>query len=146
MFTVVVGMREGEKEQRFRTFNEAFTAFYNGIHELLERGTTYQELETACWIAYEGYIDGQACRAAFGWYDVRDFAHEAGLITAQGELIANAPAVPDRDAVAAMIQATLNGFLADFVVDLERLQILAHELRTEVMTLASQNGSGPSRN
>jgi len=55
-----------EVGQSYETFAAAFEAFYNATKELVARGTSWQILETACWIEYKDM--------PIYFYDARDIA------------------------------------------------------------------------
>jgi hypothetical protein len=74
-YTSVVGLKDSKP---FLTFKEALADFYKRINGMADNhGICPQILETACWInrKTQGSPD-----IPMGFYDVRDFSHELGLV------------------------------------------------------------------
>lgn len=84
MFQVVIGLEPVGKPHE--TFEEAFREFFSEIEKLLAEGTSFQTLETAC------YIEHVSEQTAMGFYDCRDLAYRIGLMYGEGKL-ADKPAI-----------------------------------------------------
>jgi hypothetical protein len=71
-----------EDRSEHASFGEAFKAFFDGIMEMMRNGgTSWQALETACWI--EGVFEvgnGVEVRGPLMFPDARDFAIEEGIL------------------------------------------------------------------
>jgi hypothetical protein len=69
---------EGKEVGKFDTFVEAFSTMFHKVKEIIERGTSWQSLETACWIDCNG-------KDELMFYDAKDLAYNIGLLK-DGEL------------------------------------------------------------
>ena len=72
-------------------FADAFKAFYDGIQKLVEEGTTYQVVETLCWI--ECKEKGGAGNPLY-LQDVINLGHQLGFLV-NGEIVDPLPEVSD---------------------------------------------------
>ncbi|MDD5146119.1 MAG: hypothetical protein PHF44_04735 [Candidatus Pacebacteria bacterium] len=70
MFKVTI---EGKEVGDFDTFIEAFKTFFDKVKEIIDRGTPWQMLETACWIECNG-------KNPIGFYAVKNLAYAIGLL------------------------------------------------------------------
>lgn len=80
----------------FTTFTEAFTTFFNAVRALVNKGTSYQMLDTSCWIERgrpSGVQSMLGC-GALDWYGSRDLAYSLGIMK-DGKLIDPCPEVDD---------------------------------------------------
>ncbi len=62
------------------TFVEAFVAFFKAVTELIDQGTSYQVLETFCWIEGIFDFDGKIAKMPLHFNDARDFAYDVGIL------------------------------------------------------------------
>ena len=90
----------GKDEGPFHTYVKAFANFFPRVTAMLSRGTSYQMLETACWI--EGNFGARRYPLAF--YDARDLAYDLGILVGDGELQDPAPDVDPMDVEIAFIK------------------------------------------
>ena len=121
----------------YPTFEEAFVAFFRAIVEMVSRGTSYQALETFCWIEGTFEIDGKSVSAPLYYYDARDFAYDAGiLVEVEGSkmpAIANPlPKIPSTDILALFVRSELG--------ELEALARLKAEVEQLFVDKADQGG------
>lgn len=94
MFNVTVAL---EARGTYPTFAEAFIKFFKDIKAMLDKGTSYQVLETACWIEMETTENDGPMRMIMNFYDARDLAYDLGLLVGNGQLVEPAPEIaPDR--------------------------------------------------
>jgi Asp-tRNA(Asn)/Glu-tRNA(Gln) amidotransferase C subunit len=64
----------------FNSFLEAFRKFHEEVLKMVKEGTSYQVLETFCWIECEG-------RGPIFIYEIGDAAYSLGLMDEKGKLI-----------------------------------------------------------
>lgn len=102
MFKVMI---EGKEVGSFRSFVEAFRAMFDRVEEMITRGTSWQMLETTCWIEKDG-------RYALGFYDARDLAYSMGLLKA-GKLQDGAVDLPPEIMETAFASLQTAAFLVD---------------------------------
>ena len=86
----------------FETFAKAFRAFYDAINKLIAEGTTWQVLETTCWIEYTG--------TTINFHEARDIAC-LWKILVDGKLAASADDITEKQ-----IRALLDIFAASAVL------------------------------
>lgn len=75
MYTVAMYLKDIGS---YPTFYEAFKAFYEAVKASIKEGTSYQALETACWIEHNNeplYL-----------YQARDLAYKLGILKGEGDL------------------------------------------------------------
>lgn len=76
-----------------KTFEDAFRQFYAEVKKMLAEGTSWQVLETMCFIMYE-FTEGRTeFYTMMGFYDCKDLAYQMGLMYGEGEL-AEKPSSP----------------------------------------------------
>lgn len=113
MFRVVVAF---EDVGQFDDFVSAFRLFYEKVKEMVRAGSSWQVLETMCFIVYVG----KDHRIPMGFYDARDFAYSIGLLAGNGELQDIAPPAEG------LVEATFLG-VAAHEID-EQLQFVLKQL------------------
>ncbi len=91
----------GKDEGPFRTYAEAFANFFPRVTAMVSRGTSYQLLETACWI--EG--DFGPRRIPLMFCDARDLAYDLGVLVGDGELQDPTPDVDPMDVEIAFLKS-----------------------------------------
>ena len=74
-----VSLAEGDDKQSFTSFKDAFICMFNWVTDNLEKGMSYQVLETCIWIE-------TPAGTPLGFYDARDLAYEAGVMK-NGKLV-----------------------------------------------------------
>lgn len=107
MFTSTVEL----KNVPFTTFEEAFRDFFTRIKTMIAGGTSWQVLETSCWIEYLNEETNKRIPALF--YDARDIAYHVGLLAGEGELQELAHPIPIekiREEFSAVAKALENDF------------------------------------
>lgn len=107
------------------TFEAAFVAFFNEVKAMVMRGTSWQVLETACWIEgiFESEVTGEICRAPLYFYDARDFAYDVGILAASDgkAVIADPlPSVPLEKVANVYTEAGLQELVAIVNLEFER--------------------------
>ncbi len=102
-------------EGPFSTFKDALANFMPRMRKLVQDGTSLQVIETLCYIELKS---GEHQVPLF-FYDVRDFAHQAGLMK-DGQLVEDAPE-PDAGAIGKVFAVSLLMGEAEMLVrDTER--------------------------
>jgi len=81
-FKVVVAL---EDNGSFESFGEAFKVLFEKVMKLVAESTSFQVLETACWIEYAG--------TKMYFYDTRDLAYRVGVLKGKGELVDPLPKI-----------------------------------------------------
>ncbi|MFA6365175.1 MAG: hypothetical protein WCW78_02125 [Candidatus Paceibacterota bacterium] len=69
MFTVAINLKD---IGQYPNFYEAFKIFYHAIKAEITGGTSWQVLETACWIEYNN--------TPLFLYDAKDLAYKLGIL------------------------------------------------------------------
>ncbi len=91
-------VRVGEDQQGpFEGFAEAFKVFFEGVIRMVEEGTSWQVLETYCWVEFTGEIRGGSIRFPIMWYDARDLGYDLGLLQGEGKLVDPLPEIDEND-------------------------------------------------
>lgn len=105
----VVNLANGKK---YESFKEALNDFIAQVRTSVQQGTSWQILETGCWIAREKL--GTTMPLCF--YNARDFGIKMGLLDKNSFPIADAPE-PDPALVANLFgMAVLTGGDADYFI------------------------------
>jgi len=101
------------------SFKDALADFYACVNEAVEKGTSFQWLETAIWISVKDASAG--LEAPIYFYDARDVAFKYGLISDDGKTINKDGQNPDDDVLiqVAMICA-LKGGAEDYIKSLPK--------------------------
>jgi hypothetical protein len=73
-YEAIVGM---ESIGKYKSFNEAFIKFFEGINLTLEKGTSYQLLETTNFLVCTNSL---IVIGVMPFYEARDFAYGIGLL------------------------------------------------------------------
>lgn len=114
------------------TFEAAFVAFFDEVKAMVIRGTSWQVLETACWIEgiFESEVNGKIARGPLYFYDAKDFAHDVGiLVETDGKaVIADPlPSVPLEKVIDVYTEACLEAEIAlidtEIAIAIERLAL-----------------------
>jgi len=82
MYKLVIAM---EDVGTFKTFPEAFREFFKKVREMIATGTSYQILETTCWIERHsleriGSNRGFNTKSTLYFNGVKDLAYKIGLM------------------------------------------------------------------
>ena len=74
-------------EKTFSSFDQAFHHFHMAVMALLERGTSWQMLETGCWMSLQVNESGVIGQLVMDWYQAKDYAHYLGLLSPDGKAL-----------------------------------------------------------
>lgn len=75
----MIKVRVVNDEGKFPTFEKAFEFMHTRVAQMVKGGTTWQMLETTCWMTLEVNESGQIGELFMDWYQARDFAHYLSL-------------------------------------------------------------------
>ncbi|MBI2064899.1 MAG: hypothetical protein HYT62_02500 [Candidatus Yanofskybacteria bacterium] len=92
------------------TFEEAFRAFFNEVRTMVAQGTSWQVLETMCWIEGVFEAEGKTLRSPLYFYDARDFAIDAGLlvhVNDKASIAEPTPTIPLHEVLTTFIRSGL---------------------------------------
>lgn len=85
----------GNKVSEHAAFGEAFKAFFEAVKAMLRGGTSWQVLETACYIEGVFEAEDKTLRSPLYFYDARDFAYDRGLLVNNGGKVDLVDPIPD---------------------------------------------------
>ena len=92
------------------TFEEAFKTFFEEMRALSVQGTSWQVIETMCWIEGVFEVNGKTLRSPLYFPDARDFAIDVGLlvhIDGKASIAEPRPTVPLDEIFIAFIKSGL---------------------------------------
>ena len=111
----------------YPTFEEAFKAFFNEVRAMVTQGTSWQALETMCWIEGVFEVEGKTLRSPLYFYDARDFAIDAGLLVRIDDKASIAEPMPTIP-----LHRVLTTFVRSGLIELRVLMEMDAELRTHL--------------
>ncbi|MES3004868.1 MAG: hypothetical protein V4690_01995 [Patescibacteria group bacterium] len=98
------------------SFEEALKSFFTAVMDMVEKGTSFQVLETGCWITGSFEMeDGKVHRAPLYFYDARDFAVREKVLVqnSRDKFMADPlPSIPAQKVYLLFIEAGLTELLS----------------------------------